>query len=308
MSYNLCFAEVRRGKFEEKNFDMLGLCSLLEGQTFVLLPKSEIEVKGVERIIEVDLREESFLSPLSLVVVFEEVRKRYGDPEFLLFPHSSFGMDVAPYMAGYFGFSFLSDLSSEREGLLLKPFFSEKALAGFQFEAPPPYVLTVRSGSFKGLARKEGMPEREQLRIAILEEKRSFVEYVSEETPDVDISKADFLLSIGRGVGSREEIPSYEILAQRLKATLSASRPVIDKMWLPKSRQVGISGRTVRPKVYFAMGISGSFQHIQGMKDAECIIAVNRDPNAPIFQYAHFGVVEDMHRVRDMLLELLGKG
>lgn len=306
MSYNLCFAEVREGRFEERNLDVLGLSRLLGDQTFLLLPKTCGGVQGAERVIEVDLKEEDFLSPLCLVTVIEEVKKRHGDPTFLLFPHSSFGMDAAPYISGYFGLPLLTDLSSQSEGLFLKSFFSEKVFGGFRFICPPPFVLTVRSGAFKRFAKEEGTPEREEMKVEIGEEKRGFLGYVIEESQDVDIAKADFLLSIGRGVGTLEEIPRYELLAQKLKATLCASRPVIDKMWLPKSRQVGISGKTVKPKVYLAMGISGSFQHIQGMKDAECIIAVNRDPNAPIFQYSHFGVLEDMHRVRDILLELLG--
>ena len=88
-----------------------------------------------------------------------------------------------------------------------------------------------------------------------------------------------------------------------LRAVLSGSRPVIDKQWLPKPRQVGTSGKTVKPKVYLAMGISGAFQHIAGMKDSDCIIAVNKDPEAPIFQYAHFGIVADANKLRDKLKE-----
>jgi electron transfer flavoprotein alpha subunit len=93
-----------------------------------------------------------------------------------------------------------------------------------------------------------------------------------------------------------------------LRAVLSGSRPVIDKMWLPKPRQVGTSGKTVKPKVYLAMAISGAFQHIAGMKDSDCIIAVNKDPEAPIFQYAHFGIVGDANKLRDKLKDITKKG
>jgi electron transfer flavoprotein alpha subunit len=86
---------------------------------------------------------------------------------------------------------------------------------------------------------------------------------------------------------------------------LSGSRPVIDKQWLPKPRQVGTSGKTVKPKVYLAMGISGAFQHIAGMKDSDCIIAVNKDPEAPIFQYAHYGIIGDVHKVRDKIKDIV---
>jgi electron transfer flavoprotein alpha subunit len=131
------------------------------------------------------------------------------------------------------------------------------------------------------------------------------VEYVEEEKTDIDITKAEFLLSVGRGIGNKDEIPAYEELAALLKAVISGSRPVIDKLWLPKARQVGTSGKTVKPKVYLAMGISGAFQHIAGMKDADCIIAINKDAEAPIFQYAHYGIVADMHKVRDALKGVL---
>jgi electron transfer flavoprotein alpha subunit len=135
-------------------------------------------------------------------------------------------------------------------------------------------------------------------------EGRTFVEYVEEEKGAVDITKAEFLVSVGRGIGSKDEIPKYEELAKAVKGVLSCSRPVVDKLWLAKEHQVGTSGKTVKPKVYLAMGISGAFQHIAGMKDADCIIAVNKDPEAPIFQYAHFGVVADVLKVRDKLIEM----
>ncbi|HPP07125.1 MAG TPA: electron transfer flavoprotein subunit alpha/FixB family protein, partial [Syntrophorhabdaceae bacterium] len=137
---------------------------------------------------------------------------------------------------------------------------------------------------------------------------RSFVEYVEEEKTGVDITKAEFLLSLGRGIGNKDEIPKFEELAQLLKATISGSRPVIDKQWLPKERQVGTSGKTVKPKVYLAMGISGAFQHIAGMKDSDCIIAVNKDPEAPIFQYAHYGIIGDANKIRDKLKDIIQGG
>ena len=134
---------------------------------------------------------------------------------------------------------------------------------------------------------------------------RTFVEYVEEEKGTIDITKADFLLSVGRGIGNKDEIPDYEELADLLKAVLSGSRPVIDKQWLPKPRQVGTSGKTVKPKVYLAMAISGAFQHIAGMKDSECIIAVNKNAEAPIFQHAHYGIIGDANKLRDKLKEML---
>jgi len=122
---------------------------------------------------------------------------------------------------------------------------------------------------------------------------------------DVDIAAADILVSIGRGIGKPENIPLIEAFARRLGATLSCSRPVADEGWLPKSRQVGTSGKTVRPKIYIALGISGAYQHQAGMKNAQTIIAVNTDSRAPIFNVAHYGIVADIFQVIPVLEEKL---
>lgn len=302
MSYNLLIAEVRERRFDEKSLDLISFSSLLRGESFMVISGVDEEISGVDKVLEVDIE---VLDPLNCVLLFEEIRERFGDPEFILFPHSSFGMEVAPYLSGFFGFPIITDISRVKEDFFLKSFYSEKVFSELLFKKGPPFILTIRPSAFKDIERPEKRPERHKISLSKKDERRRFIEFISEEEKDIDISKATFLLSIGRGVGSKEEIPKYERLSEKLKAVLSASRPVIDKMWLPKSRQVGISGKTVKPKVYLAMGISGSFQHIQGMKDAECIIAINKDPQAPIFQYAHFGIVEDMHKIRDKLLQIL---
>ncbi|MBN2401314.1 MAG: electron transfer flavoprotein subunit alpha/FixB family protein [Spirochaetes bacterium] len=172
----------------------------------------------------------------------------------------------------------------------------------FKLTDTGPFIITVRSGSFKDNAvEKASLPASETLEEIQISKNRTFIEYIEEDSTEIDITKAEFLLSVGRGIGNQDEIAGYEELAALLKAVISGSRPVIDKMWLPKPRQVGTSGKTVKPKVYFAMGISGAFQHIAGMKDSDCIIAVNKDPQAPIFQYAHYGIVADANKLRDNL-------
>jgi electron transfer flavoprotein alpha subunit len=191
-------------------------------------------------------------------------------------------------------------------GVFLKSYYSDKIFGQFRQAGEGACVLTVRSGSFKEFVdEKASSAAVEAISGFSVSEERSFMEYVEEEKGEIDITKAEFLLSVGRGIGNKDEIPDFEELADLLKAVLSGSRPVIDKMWLPKIRQVGTSGKTVKPKVYLAMGISGAFQHIAGMKDSDCIIAVNKDPEAPIFQYAHFGVVADAMKVRDKLRDIV---
>ncbi len=121
---------------------------------------------------------------------------------------------------------------------------------------------------------------------------------------DVDITTAEFLLSIGRGIGEQDAIPQFERLADKLGAVLSVSRPLVDAGWMPNARQVGQSGKTVKPKVYLALGISGAVQHLAGMKTSGTIIAVNTDPEAAIFNVAHYGAVADLFDVADELEKL----
>jgi electron transfer flavoprotein alpha subunit len=126
---------------------------------------------------------------------------------------------------------------------------------------------------------------------------KTFLRWVQEAAGDVDITQADVLVSVGRGIGDKENLDVAENLAKALGATVSCSRPVVDMHWLPKERQVGISGKTVKPKVYVALGISGAFQHVTAMKGSATIIAVNKDPKAPIFRVAHYGIVGDLFKV-----------
>ncbi|MEN6617153.1 MAG: electron transfer flavoprotein subunit alpha/FixB family protein [Syntrophorhabdus sp.] len=309
MSYVLTIAEVRRGVFEERNLDPAGICSLMGKEAVLLIPEGDYAIPQniADTIIRVKTAEEIFLNPLNLAKTIERVLAMRGKPDYIIFTQSSFGTESAAYTAGLFGLPVVTDVSAydNEKNIFYKSYYSDKVFGEFKPTGDVPAVLTVRSGSFKqcGLDRTS-VAQTEGMDGAAAAEGRVFVEYVEEEKSDIDITKADFLLSVGRGIGNKDEIPAYEDLANCLKAVLSGSRPVIDKMWLPKPRQVGTSGKTVKPKVYLAMGISGAFQHIAGMKDSDCIIAVNKDVEAPIFQYAHFGIIADIHKVRDKLKEI----
>jgi electron transfer flavoprotein alpha subunit len=131
-----------------------------------------------------------------------------------------------------------------------------------------------------------------------------FKQLIEPEGGDVDITQQDILISVGRGIQSDENLPMAEELAAKLGGAISCSRPIVDSKWLAKTRQVGKSGLKVKPKLYLALGISGAPEHIEGMKDADLIIAVNTDPKAPIFDYAHYGVVQDLF---DFIPALSGK-
>ena len=135
--------------------------------------------------------------------------------------------------------------------------------------------------------------------------KIKFVEAIKPAAGDVDITAQTKLVSIGRGIGGKENMELAEELAQKLGATVSSSRPVVDAGWLPRTRQVGKSGLKVKPKLYLMLGISGAPEHLEGMKSAELIIAINTDKKAPIFNVAHYGATADLFEVAEAMLELL---
>ena len=167
-------------------------------------------------------------------------------------------------------------------------------------------VINVRPGAFKPQegAPCSGVVVDKSAEVGALTSGRRYLETVVAEAGDVDITKHAVLVSVGRGIQEKDNIAIAQELADALGAAVSCSRPVVDAKWLPKSRQVGSSGQTVKPKVYLACGISGSFQHLAGLKGNPFIVAINKNPKAPIFQVADVGIVAD---ILEFLPELTNK-
>jgi electron transfer flavoprotein alpha subunit len=167
-------------------------------------------------------------------------------------------------------------------------------------------IASVHPGAFAADAGKsEKTPAVEKVDLAVEAPKVVFKNYLEAETGDVDITKQNVLVAVGRGVQTQDNVALAEELAAALGGAVCASRPVIDQGWLPLSRQVGKSGMTVKPRLYLALGISGAPEHWEGMQGSQCIIAVNTDPKAPIFDGAHFGVVGDALEFIPLLTEKL---
>ncbi len=230
-------------------------------------------------------------------------------PAVVLGAHSAAGTDWAPTLAARLGAPIVTDAVGLTwdEGALraVRAVYGGKLQARVRLAAAPTVLATVRPGSAEPPC---GAPEpvRDRAEVAVPDPLgKRFLEWVQEAAGEVDITQADVLVSVGRGIGDQENLDVAEALAEALGATVSCSRPVVDLGWLPKERQVGISGKTVRPKVYIALGISGAFQHITAMKDADLIIAVNKDPKAPIFRVAHYGIVGDLFKVVPALTKAL---
>jgi len=229
-------------------------------------------------------------------------------PGLIMMGHTGQGVDLAPALAVELGLPLVTDVTAvEMEGDKPKPtrtFYGGKLDAHMAMRDADAYMLTIREATFQAL---EPSRSGEIVKVAnpVTEEiaYRKFLEYVEAAIGEVDITQSAMLVGVGRGIREDKNIPMMEELAAAMGADLSASRAVVDAGWLPSDRQVGISGKTVKPKLYLAVGISGAFQHVTGMKGSEVIVAINKDPDAPIFGIADYGIVDDLFKVVPKLIE-----
>jgi electron transfer flavoprotein alpha subunit len=219
----------------------------------------------------------------------------------VLVAHDHFGIDLAPGLSIKLNAAFVSDVLGidEVRGDFLKLVrqeFGGQVSAHVRCDISAGAVITVRPGAFKPLV--SGVPVGpvvdKSTEAGSLTARRRYLETIIAEASDVDITKHAVLVSIGRGIQEKDNVGIAEELADALGAAVSCSRPVVDAKWLQKARQVGSSGKTVKPKVYLACGISGAFQHLAGIKGNPFIIAINKNPKAPIFQVADVGIVDDI--------------
>lgn len=231
----------------------------------------------------------------------------------LLVPHDTFGMDLSPGLSIKMDAAFVSDAVDfeGRENSTLKVIRQEYGGAvstHVTCDTANGAVINVRGGAFQPDESKSagGRVVDKSGEIGDLSARRVYLETVAAEVGDVDITKEDVLVSIGRGIEDQDNIEIAEDLAKAMGAVVSCSRPIVDAKWLEKSRQVGTSGQTVKPKVYMACGISGSFQHLGGIKGNPFIVAINKNPKAPIFQVADVGIVADILEFLPELTEAIG--
>jgi electron transfer flavoprotein alpha subunit len=308
--------EHRQGEIKEITYEMLTKGRELAGKT-----KSELIAvlfgKNVEGhattlseyarkvLLVEDAKLESFNSEAYQKVLSKLINER--KPFLVLIGHTSFGIDLAPSLAVSLNAPLATDcidLKYENEILTVtRQMYGGKVNVNAVLRKAERYIATIRQAAFT--AKKESSMNGEIIKVTSpltveITEKR-FIEYVLPPPGGFDITTADVLIGIGRGIKDGSEIPPVEEFAKLLGGTLACSRPIVDKGWLPNDRQVGSSGKTVKPKLYIALGISGAFQHVLGMKNSELIIAVNKDPKAPIFGIADYGIVEDLFKIVPLL-------
>ena len=227
-------------------------------------------------------------------------------PEYVVFPHTYQVRDYAPALAARMGEVLIGDVVAIGEG----PIFTRQLMQGrlngeYRHAGAGPCFVSVQSGAFRADAATTGTAAVETFTptIEAAQIRTKPGEPFRGSAQTVDLGSAQFIVSVGRGIKDAENLPLVQELAAALGAELAASRPICDNGWLPIERQVGSSGQTVSPKLYLAVGISGAIQHLVGMKGSQCVVAINKDPDAPIFEVADYGIVGDLFEVVPALTE-----
>ncbi|HOB87357.1 MAG TPA: electron transfer flavoprotein subunit alpha/FixB family protein [Bacillota bacterium] len=312
-------AEHRQGALRDITLEMLalapGLAKDFGGEVEVLLLGSGVDalaeklsgygvkVLVVDDPLLADYNSDKYQKVLSALI---DQRK----PSLVMVGHTAQGVDMAPALAVEKDLPFVADVIDLKleEGVLkaTRQLYSGKVNATIAFKPADTYLVTVREAAFEapdpsaaGSIEKIDSPLKEDL------DYRKFVEYIEAEVGDVDITQSEVLVAIGRGLREDKNLPIIEELANTIKADLCGSRAAVDAGWLPHDRQVGTSGKSVKPKLYIALGISGAFQHVAGIKGAKTVVAVNKDPEAPIFAHADYAIVDDLLKIVPKLTEKL---
>jgi len=231
--------------------------------------------------------------------------------QLVIFPHTYQVRDFLPKLATALGRVAVSDVVAHRveDGrlVLVRQLFQGKLNVDVRFAGDPPYFASLQAGAYRADRVEPGSAALETFTPQLSPSRIKPLELFREAARAVDLTAAEIIVSVGRGIKEADNIPIVQKLADALGAELAASRPICDAGWLPMERQVGSSGQTVAPKMYPAVGISGAIQHLVGMKGSKTIVAINKDSNAPIFEVADYGIVGDLFQVVPALVEEVQK-
>jgi electron transfer flavoprotein alpha subunit len=236
-------------------------------------------------------------------------------PHVVLLPHTYQVRDFAPKLAAALQRAFLGDCIGVRveDGTLVftRQLFQGRMNADIAFTGEPPCLASVQAGSFQADQVTKGANpapiESRSVSISPEQVRTKPLERFQEAKRTVDLGQAEIIVSVGRGIKEQENLALVQKLADALGAELGGSRPICDNGWLPMERQIGSSGQTVAPKLYLAVGISGAIQHLVGMKGSRTVAAINKDPNAPIFEVADYGIVGNLFDIVPALIEEVNK-
>lgn len=319
------FIEQRDGKIQNVAFELLGearkLADKLGEKVVAILAGHDIEslaqeciAHGADTVLVADAPElEVYTTEPYAQAIHQIIEQK--KPSIVLFGATTIGRDLGPRLSARVGTGLTADctgleISDDRDLMMTRPAFGGNLMATIVCKEHRPQMSTVRPGVMRAVqadSSRKGEVEKIDLKFHPEKFRVKVKETVKETKNLVDITEAKVLVSGGRGVGNAEGFEKLDKLARELGAEVSSSRAMVDSGVMNHDRQVGQTGKTVRPDVYFALGISGAIQHLAGMEESELIIAVNKDKYAPIFSIADLGIVGDLHKIIPLLTERLQK-
>jgi electron transfer flavoprotein alpha subunit len=318
----LVFVEHRGGQFNKTSFEAIAAAQSLgkelgQSLTAVILGSGvddlarEIASYEVGKVVYATNEKLAEYTPDGYADAMERV-VRSVSPQYVVMPHTYLVRDYAPKLAARFGKGLISDcIRAKVEGgraVFSRRMFLGKMDADVVSDGEPPTFATFQSGAYRAEQAAKGAGAAvETVEVEVGEIRMKPEAPFQEVKQAVDLSKADIIVAVGRGIKSKENLALAEQLAAALGGDIAASRPICDAEWLPIDRQIGSSGQTVAPKLYIALGISGAIQHLVGMKNSGTIVAINKDPEAPIFDIADYGIVGDLFEAVPVLTEEIKK-
>ena len=317
----LVVGEQRGGRLNRATWEAVAAAQQLGDSLKIAVPGSGADAAAAEiaaaEAAEVMVLEAAALAEytadgyiLALAAVIEQ-----ENPASVCFPHTYQTRDFAPALAARLGRSLVTDVTAIKKSgnstVYVRPVFQGKLNAEVEALGPPPHLVTIQIGAFRADAAKRGASAAPIRKVSVAVDASAIRQKpeapFQEAKQAVDLSQAERIVSVGRGIKGQEHLKIAEELAKALGAELAASRPICDAGWLPMDRQIGSSGQTVAPKLYVALGISGAIQHLVGMKGSRTIVAINKDPEAPIFEIADYGIVGDLFEVVPAIVSELNK-
>ena len=312
----LVVAEQRSGKLNRASWEAIAAAQQLAKPITVVVigagiaaAAADIAAAQVTEVVTIDAPALEPYTPDGFTAALAQAIEQLK-PSLVILPHTYQTRDFAPKLAARLDRALVTDVTAVKPGpLFVRPMFQGKLTADVQPQGPEPHFVTTQIGSFRAdQAAKGGSPAPVRaltVNVDAASIRQKPEAPFQEARQAVDLSQAERIVSVGRGIKEQDKIPIAQQLAEALHAELAASRPICDAGWLPMERQVGSSGQTVAPKLYLALGISGAIQHLVGMKGSQTIVAINKDPDAPIFEVAEYGIVGDLFEIVPAMIEAL---
>ena len=315
----LVIAEQRDGKLNRATWEAIVGAQQIDAANITVLvlgtnttgPANELAAASVKEVVTIEHAALEPYTPDGFTMALQDAIAQLN-PTYVLLPHTYQTRDFAPKLAARLDRAIITDVTAVKKGsdtAFVRPMFQGKLTADVVPQGSAPHFVTFQIGAYRvdQVAKGSAAAPTRALSVTIDASKiRQKPEAPFQQAKAaVDLSQAERIVSVGRGIKEQANIKIAEDLARALGAEIAASRPICDSGWLPMERQVGSSGQTVAPKLYLALGISGAIQHLVGMKGSNTVVAINKDPDAPIFEIADYGIVGDLFEIVPAMIEAL---